>query len=103
MGSKRNKPAPIVYVKISRTVQKKLLALISELDKVKGDKVSTHTQLSIIFLFTTSELTANRNEKHNTMYYGSEEMKYLCKSLKRHVQDIYAKSYNQQSTPGYLS
>ena len=54
-------------------------------------------QKSIIFLFTISELIANRNEKHNTIYYISDEMKYLCKSLIRHVQDMYAKSYNQQS------
>lgn len=63
------------YIEKTRESTEKLLELLREFSKVRGDKLNTKKKKKNVFLYTSNK----QLEKNSTMYNSAKSMKFLAK------------------------
>ena len=81
----------ILYIKIPKESNPKLLDLIPEFSKVEGYKINT--QKSVAFLYTHNKLAEREIRKTIPITIASKRIKYLGINLSKEVKDLYSENY----------
>ena len=81
----------ILYIENPKDTTRKLLELISELNKVAGYKINT--QKSLAFLYTNNEQSEREIKKSIPFTIATKRIKYLGINLAKETKELYTENY----------
>ena len=89
----------ILYIKNTKDSTKKLLELISEIDKVTEYKTNTHK--SLVFLYTNNGRSEKEIKETIPLTVLSKRIKYLGINISKEAKDLYSKKKKKTESIRY--
>ena len=80
-----------LYIENPKDTIRKLLELISELNKVEGHKINT--QKSLAFLYTNNEQSEREIKESISFTIAMKRIKYLGINLSKKTKELYTENY----------